>query len=118
MSRPLQRLLGVGPVLFLLVAGAINPPSPSQAAGSRLHRLVNTLTPTWRPPPAPAAPVTCLDVSGWPLQRRLDQLLVLSGEFSDLPASAPAASAGVGAFVFFGSPPAGASYAVAAGLTG
>ena len=43
---------------------------------------------------------------------------MLSGQFSNLAASAPAASAGVGAFVFFGEPPAASAPTIRAGLTG
>jgi len=41
---------------------------------------------------------------------------MVGGEFSDLTASAPAASAGVGAFVLFGQPSAGAAATIRAGI--
>src|SRR6266516_1583892 len=40
----------------------------------------------------------------WSLAQRLNQLLMVSGQFSDLAASAPYATQGVGGFVFFNSP--------------
>jgi beta-N-acetylhexosaminidase len=56
-------------------------------------------------------------VSAWPLDARLEQLVMVSAQFSDLAASVPAASAGVGALVLFGSPGEAAAPAVRSGLT-
>jgi beta-N-acetylhexosaminidase len=68
----------------------------------------------------PAGEVTlnsCVDsVDTWPIDARLEQLLMVSGDFSDLAASQPEAAAGVGAFVFFGQPAAGSGPAIKSGL--
>ncbi len=53
-----------------------------------------------------------------PLSQRLNQLIMVSGDFSNLAASAPYANAGVGAFVFFGQPPAGSAPTITSGLAG
>jgi beta-N-acetylhexosaminidase len=68
-------------------------------------------------PPIEASAASCTNVSAWSLARRLNQLLMVSGDFSNLGASAPVAGAGVGAFVLFGQPPAGSAPAISAGIS-
>ncbi len=55
-------------------------------------------------------------VSSWPVPQRVEQLLMVSGEFSDLGASTSLAAAGVGGFVLFGQPAAGSGPAIRSGL--
>ncbi|HVM65953.1 MAG TPA: glycoside hydrolase family 3 N-terminal domain-containing protein, partial [Acidimicrobiales bacterium] len=71
---------------------------------------------TSAPTTAPGPPSCAARVTAWPLADRLEQLLMVGAEFSDLPASSDAALAGVGGFVLFGEPPATARPAVGAGL--
>lgn len=54
--------------------------------------------------------------SDWTLPQLLDQLIMVSGQFSDLSASAPEAEAGVGGFVLFGQPPAGSGPSIEGGI--
>ncbi|HMC38516.1 MAG TPA: glycoside hydrolase family 3 N-terminal domain-containing protein, partial [Acidimicrobiales bacterium] len=65
---------------------------------------------------SPVPPACYNPVASWPLADRVEQLLMVSGRFSDLSASADAASAGVGALVLFGQPPAGSGPSIASGL--
>lgn len=67
------------------------------------------------PTPGPAAGV-CVDVSSWLLDRRLEQLLMISAAFGDLESSLRPASAGVGGFVIFGQPAASAASDITRGL--
>lgn len=96
------------------VALATRPPVPPPTA-----RVTPSPSPSavalFVPSPGPTAAV-CVDVGAWPLDRALEQLLIVSGTFADLGASAPEARAGVGAFVLFGQPPAGAGPAIRQGL--
>jgi beta-N-acetylhexosaminidase len=64
-----------------------------------------------------AAPPACTTpVNAWPVSRRVEQLLIVGGQFSDLSASTPMAAAGVGGFVLFGQPAAGSGPAISSGL--
>jgi beta-N-acetylhexosaminidase len=63
---------------------------------------------------APAA-VAC-SVDAWPLGERVEQVMLVSGEFADLHASVGQAALGVGGLVLFGSPPAGSGPAIRAGI--
>ncbi len=68
-----------------------------------------------------AAPVSsapnCVDpVPMWSLSQRVAQVIMVSGNFSNLGASSGAASAGVGGFVFFGQPAAGSGPSIAGGI--
>jgi beta-N-acetylhexosaminidase len=68
---------------------------------------------------ATSVPPACSNpVATWSVAQRLEQLMMVSGQFSDLGASASAAAAGVGGFVFFGQPAAGSGPAIAAGIAG
>ncbi len=88
---------------FGAVAGPLAPAGPA----------------AWAAPAAAAVPPACVNpVTTWPVPQRLEQLLMVFGQFSNVPASAPQAAAGVGAFVFFGQPSASAGPAIRAGLAG
>src|SRR5262245_61286528 len=100
-SRMLRRAL---PGMFLLTAATgLTPFMASRAS---------TL------PAAATATVTagCTDPGTWVLSQRLEQLLMVSGQFSDLGASTSMAAAGVGGFVFFGQPAAGSGSAIRFGM--
>ncbi|HET6965815.1 MAG TPA: glycoside hydrolase family 3 N-terminal domain-containing protein [Acidimicrobiales bacterium] len=75
----------------------------------------------WSPAAAAATasgPPACANpVSTWSVDQLVEQLLMVGGQFSNLSASAGAASAGVGGFVLFGQPPAGSGPAIRAGLS-
>jgi beta-N-acetylhexosaminidase len=65
-----------------------------------------------------AAASGCVDpIPMWPVSQRVEQLIMVSGSFTNLSASASAASAGVGGFVFYNQPPAGSGPSTAAGLS-
>ncbi len=77
-----------------------------------------------RPGANPQGPVT-LDaavsacrpsVTAWPVSQRVEQLLMVAGQFSDLSASTPMASAGVGGLVLFGQPAAGSGPTISSGI--
>ena len=95
---------GVGAVGALLVAGALPlvavPAAPAEAS----------------PVPTVSPPACANPVSTWPVNQRLEQLLMVSGQFADLGASTAPASAGVGGFVLFGAPPPGSGTTIQAGL--
>ena len=60
--------------------------------------------------------VSCVGApSTWSVAARVNQLLLVGGQFSDLAASASEASAGVGGFVLFGQPPAGSGPSIRSG---
>jgi beta-N-acetylhexosaminidase len=65
---------------------------------------------------AAAASSGCTDVSAFSLTDRLNELIMVSGNFSNLAASAPYASAGIGAFVMYGQPSAGSGPAISSGI--
>src|SRR5579862_820505 len=119
MGRPARWVLLT---VAVTVAAACGPEPPAHGPPSQVTAPAAVPRPTV--PSSAAAPTTtsttaapcAAAVAGWPLDDRLEQLLMVSGDFSDLGASAPAASAGVGAFVLFGAPPAGAGRVIASGL--
>ncbi len=55
-------------------------------------------------------------VSSWSAAQLAEQMIMVSGQFSNLAASAAPATAGVGGFVLFGQPPAGSGPSIAAGI--
>ena len=55
-------------------------------------------------------------VANWSASQLLEQMILVSGEFSDLAASAGPAAAGVGGFVLFGQPPAGSGQSISSGI--
>ena len=66
-----------------------------------------------------AASSTCSpSVENWPVAQRVEQVLMVSGQFSNLGASTPMAAAGVGGFVLFGQPSAGSGPAIGSGIAG
>ncbi len=74
------------------------------------------------PPGAAAAATTtssCLaPVSAWPVSQRVEQLLMVGGQFADLGASTSMAAAGVGGLVLFGQPAAGSGPSITSGIAG
>jgi beta-glucosidase-like glycosyl hydrolase len=68
-------------------------------------------------PASTAVPCNVSAVGTWSVAQRLNQLVMVGGQFSDLGASASAASAGVGGFVLFGQPPAGSGPTIQSGLS-
>jgi beta-glucosidase-like glycosyl hydrolase len=97
----LRRVL---PGVFLLVAGIGITPLTAARASTLPTTAVATVT------------AGCTDPGAWPLSQRLEQLLMVSGQFSDLGASTSMAAAGVGGFVFFGQPAAGSGPAIRSGV--
>lgn len=89
-------------------------PTPSQAPQAsptaRQTPRASPTVPTAAPTPA------CVNPATWPIARRLAQLMIVGGQFSNPAASTPAASSGVGAFVLFGQPAAGSGPAIQSGL--
>lgn len=85
-------------------------PAPSQSPTSTA-----TATATAAPTPSPA-PAGCVNIANWTVAERLNELIMVSGDFSKINASIPYARAGVGAFVFFGQPAAGSGPAITAGM--
>jgi beta-glucosidase-like glycosyl hydrolase len=55
-------------------------------------------------------------VDTWSVAQRVEQVIMVGGEFSDLAASEQMAAAGVGGFVLFGQPPAGSGPSIQAGI--
>ncbi|HET9077077.1 MAG TPA: glycoside hydrolase family 3 N-terminal domain-containing protein [Acidimicrobiales bacterium] len=105
MLRPLAGLA--------LALGALAPP----AGGSLGSRPAPAVSPAAALEAAAGGSVNCVaPPSSWPLADRLNQLLMVGGQFSDLSASAPEASAGVGGFVLFGQPPAGSGPSIRSGI--
>lgn len=75
-------------------------------------------TPAEASPANPSPPACYNPVSTWPIASRLNQLLMVSGQFADLGSSSPEARAGVGGLVLFGQPPAGSAPSIRSGLDG
>ena len=98
-------------------------PTPMPTATPQLTPAA-TLPPAQTPIPTPvpiltatADPTpTCVSLASWTVLQRLNQLIMVSGDFSNLSASVPDARAGVGAFVLFGQPSAGSGPAISSGL--
>jgi beta-N-acetylhexosaminidase len=88
----------------------------SLARALLLSLLIATLCAFVAGPQTEAAAAGCTDVSGWSLTDRLNQLIMVSGSFSDLSASAPYASAGIGAFVMYGQPAADSGPTISSGV--
>ena len=113
-------------ILVLLVVMTVGTESCAVTkSAAHLHPKPTTTTtaPTTTAPTtttistAPTRTSVCAKpLSTWPLAALVAQLIMVSGQFSDLAASAPQAEAGVGGFVFFGQPPAGSGPAITAGL--
>ena len=101
--RPIMPRLAV---LSLFASGlAVVAPLPAGIAGAAVAT-------------AAAAPGCTSPVSTWPVAQRVEQLIMVSGQFSDLGAAAPEATAGVGGFVLFGQPAAGSGPAIRSGIAG
>src|SRR5579864_3873246 len=114
-------VLVVGPARLLDRRAPVTSSTPS-ASASALALPTTTATPlpteavSPTPTAAPSPTPTCVDLTTWPVSERLNQLLMVSGDFANLGASAPEAAAGVGGFVFFGQPPAGSGPGIHDGL--
>lgn len=93
-------VLGVLALIAVILAVMVFPAAPVMGAS-----------------PADVTLNNCVDaVDTWSIDNRLEQLLIVSGDFSNLAASGPEAAAGVGAFVFFGQPAAGSGPAIQSGV--
>src|ERR1700732_4443682 len=88
----------------------------SRARAVLLSLLIATLGSFVAGPRSEAAAAGCTDVSGWSLTDRLNPLIMVSGSCSDLSASGPYASAGIGAFVMYGQPAAGSGPTISSGV--
>ena len=91
---------------------AHRPAVPAPAAPVREAALAGSATGV-----TPAQPNCVSAPSTWSLADRVNELLMVGGQFSDLQASAPEATAGVGGFVLFGQPPAGSGPAIRSGTS-
>ncbi len=68
---------------------------------------------------AATAAAACADpVATWSLTQKVDQLLLVTADYSDLAAAGPAAAAGVGGLVLMGQPPYGSGPAIQSSLAG
>ena len=94
---------------LLLLAGALTGCEHARPAASPSSPIV--LDAALAAPPACTTPV-----NAWPVSQRVEQLLMVGGQFSDLGASTPMAAAGVGGFVLFGQPAAGSGPAISSGI--
>jgi beta-N-acetylhexosaminidase len=65
---------------------------------------------------APTIPGCAQPVASWSPSQLVEQMIMVSGQFSDLGASAGPAAAGVGGFVFYGQPAAGSGPSIASGI--
>src|SRR5579871_2007770 len=100
-------------VAALAVAGCgVEARLPAPAGPGPTAATTSLPTTTSTAPPSTSTSTTVppcnARVASWPLADRLEQVLMVGGEFTDLGPSAASASAGVGALVLFGQPPAGA----------
>lgn len=113
-----QRGVAVRPSPTPAVSVPAGTPTPSPSPTSTpAPTATATSAPAPRPTSTPTPGPACADPAvTWSLARRLAQLLIVGGQFSNLAASTPAASAGAGAFVFFGQPAAGSGPAIRSGL--
>jgi beta-N-acetylhexosaminidase len=110
--------VSVGVVLLVLGSARSAPVAAAIATPTIVLTGTPRVRPTATPSPTPtAAPTpTCIDVASWSVSQRVNQLIMVSGDFSNLGASIPYARAGVGAFVVFGQPPAGSGPAISSGV--
>ena len=109
----MTRWMGAGRLLrpamagiFLLATGGWAVPSIAARASTLPRSLVATVA------------AGCTNPGIWPLSQQLEQLVMVSGQFSALGASMPMAAAGVGGFVFFGQPAAGSGPSIRSGVAG
>jgi beta-N-acetylhexosaminidase len=120
----------LGSFTFVVTVAATGTPSPpppapptppvSVVANGVLPPMepVPPVQPTARPtlPPVPPKPFSgCINLSQLSVAQRVNQLLMISGDFSNLSASVPFARSGVGAYVLFGQPAAGSGPAITSG---
>ncbi len=112
LSSPLRLLLRGGAASCLLIA------SLSAAGVGPIGLGMATAAPASAAPEVAAAPACTAPPSTWPVAQRVEQLLMVSGQFSDLGASTSMAASGVGGFVLFGQPAAGSGSAIQSGIAG
>jgi beta-glucosidase-like glycosyl hydrolase len=74
-------------------------------------------TPSVGSVPASAAAAAASSVTTWPLSQLIEQLIMVSGQFSSPGSSGPMAAAGVGGIVFFGQPASGSGPAIRSGIS-
>ena len=112
----------LGLVIIALVVGlrGVDPlTGPTTVRTSAGHpSAAPVATPSVAGPPTPVTTLgtPCLDVASWPVTARLNQLLMVGGQFSDLAASGAEATAGVGGLWLSDQPPAGSRAAIQSGL--
>lgn len=112
-TRLFFALLGTALVCVAAACGGPGTAAPSRSTTSRPTTARGGSTRTVTAPPT----TSCVtSVSGWPLTRLVNQLLLVSGEYADLSASEPEAAAGVGGFVLFGEPPSGSGTSIRSGI--
>jgi beta-N-acetylhexosaminidase len=125
-------LLSPTPTMVLSLSPSVTPWTTPSPTATPTPEPVATPTVTPAPsviaalPPTPAAtltptavsptPTSCINLASWSVTRRLNQVIMVSGDFSNLAASVSQARAGVGAFVLFGQPPTGSAPAITSGL--
>ncbi len=102
---------GVPPYLASLAGG-----TPGYVFGGSLAVGDGVVTAVQTAVAATTIPGCVPPVTAWSPAQLLEQMLMVSGQFSDLSASASAASAGVGGFVLFGQPAAGSGPAISSGI--
>jgi beta-N-acetylhexosaminidase len=114
-KRPASALL---PTPSATILPSISPSLSSTPGDTATPSVTASATPTPTPTPSPTTTPTptCVNVASWPLASKLNQLIMVSGDFSNIGASAAYARAGVGAFVFFGQPAAGSGPTISAGM--
>ena len=118
-----HRLSALAVVVGILATGCSSAGEPGAAGTAPGTPAVTTPRATAAPggsgpPPGTSttAPAACVDLTGWSAGELAEQMLMVSGQFGDLSASRPEASAGVGALVLFGQPAAGRGPDIAAGI--
>ncbi|HML01133.1 MAG TPA: glycoside hydrolase family 3 N-terminal domain-containing protein [Acidimicrobiales bacterium] len=126
MRSPFRRVLVS--LLLAVTTVAMNACAVTKSAIHPRHPSASTTTTTAPIPTTTTSPTTtttlvepwtsgCAEpVSTWSVDALLEQMIMVSGQFADLVASAPQAEAGVGGFVFYGQPTADAEAAITVGL--
>jgi len=107
----------MGIVLASGCTGGSAPAPSSTSARASTSTSTEPTTASTAPRTTTSTTIACdVHLASWPVPRRLAQLLLVGGEFGDLPGSRPAAAAGVGGFVLFGQPAAGSGPSIHAGI--
>jgi beta-N-acetylhexosaminidase len=106
----------VDPVPTPLPTATVQPTPAATLPPAQTPTPTPSATPVPIPTATPGPTATCVNLASWTVLQRLNQLMMVSGDFSNLSASVPDARAGVGAFVLFGQPPAGSGPPISSGL--